>query len=65
MIVSAGRDSSSIMLTFVVYLMAMHPEVMIRLRQEILDKVGPTRMPNQSDIKYLTYLRAVINGACL
>lgn len=65
MIVSAGRDSSSVTLTFVVYLLAIHPKVMVRLRQEILDKVGLAGMPSQNDIKCLKYLRAVINGAYL
>ena len=62
MYVPAGRDTTASTLTFAVYLLAMHPQVMTRLRQEILDKVGPIRMPNENDIKDMRYLRAVING---
>lgn len=62
MFVLASRDTTASALTFVVYLLAMHPRVMTRLRQEILDKVGPIRMPNENDIKDMKYLRAVING---
>ena len=60
--VLASRDTTASTLTFAVYLLAMHPQVMTRLRQEILDKVGPIRMPNENDIKDMRYLRAVING---
>ena len=62
MFVLASRDTTASALTFVVYLLTMHPRVMTRLRQEILDKVGPIRMPNENDIKDMKYLRAVING---
>lgn len=40
----------------------MYPAVTARLREEILDKVGPTRRPTYDDIRDLKYLRAVING---
>ena len=65
MYVLASRDTSASTLTFTVYLLAMHPQVMARLRREILDKVGPVRMPNENDIKDMKYLRAVINGMYL
>ncbi len=35
---------------------------MERLRQEILDTVGPTSRPTFEDIRGMKYLRAVING---
>lgn len=44
--------------------MAMHPEVLSRLREEILEKVGPTRRPSYDDIREMKYLRAVLNGMC-
>jgi hypothetical protein len=43
----------------------MYPDILFRLRQEILDKVGPSRRPDYDDIKDMKYLRAVINGAHL
>ena len=58
----AGRDTTAYTLTFIVYLLAMHPHVTARLRREILEKVGPTEKPDPNDIKDMKYLRAVING---
>jgi cytochrome P450 len=49
-------------MTFIFYLLAMYPDVMARLREEILAKVGLTRRPDYDDIKDMKYLRAVING---
>ena len=40
----------------------MYPEIRLRVRKEILDKVGPLRRPDYDDIKDMKYLRAVING---
>ena len=45
-----------------VYFLSQHPEVLRRLREEILAKVGPERRPDYSDIREMKYLRAVING---
>lgn len=49
-------------LTFATYLLAMYPESTVRLRNEILEKVGPTRCPTYEDIREMKYLRAFING---
>ena len=62
MFLLASRDTTASTLTFIVYMFAMHPKVMTRLRQEILDKVGPIGTPNRNVIKDMKYLRAVING---
>jgi cytochrome P450 len=59
----AGRDTTAATLTFIVYCLAMYPTVLVKLREEILEKVGPTRRPEYDDIKDMKYLRAVINGA--
>ena len=42
--------------------MAEHPDIAIRLRQEVLDTVGPTDRPNYEHIKEMKYMRAFING---
>ncbi|KAJ2916358.1 hypothetical protein MD484_g4071, partial [Candolleomyces efflorescens] len=60
-IMIAGRDTTAATLTFVVYLLSQHPDVLQRLRAEILEKVGPSRRPNFEDLKDLKYLRAVLN----
>jgi hypothetical protein len=61
-IMIAGRDTTAATLTFLIYLLAMHPDVMKRLRDEILEQVGSTRRPDYDDIRDMKYLRAVING---
>jgi hypothetical protein len=61
-VIPAGRDSTAATLTFVAYFLAIHPKILLRVRQEILDKVGPSRRPDYDDIKDMKYLRAVING---
>ena len=49
-------------LTFAVYMIASHPAILARLREEILSKVGPSARPTYDDIRDMKYLRAVING---
>ena len=44
-------------------MLAEHPDVLRRLRDEILSKVGSNRRPTYEDIKDMRYLRAVINGS--
>lgn len=46
-------------------MLAEHPDVLERLRNEILTKVGPTRRPTYDDFREMKYLRAVINGGTL
>ncbi|KXN80905.1 Cytochrome P450 52A3-A [Leucoagaricus sp. SymC.cos] len=57
----AGRDTTASTLTFVIYMLAEHPAVMKRLRDEVLEKVGPNRRPEYDDLKDMKYLRAVLN----
>ncbi len=44
------------------YLLCLYPHVFEKLRAEVMEKVGPTQMPNFDDIRTMKYLRAVING---
>ncbi|KAG1834831.1 cytochrome P450 [Suillus variegatus] len=60
-ILLAGRDTTASTLTSAIYLLAMHPEILSRLREEIISKVGSTRMPTHGDIKEMKYLHAVLN----
>lgn len=55
----AHQTTNSI--TFAVYMLAEHPEVCKRLRQEILEHVGDSQRPTFDDMKDMKYLRAVIN----
>lgn len=43
------------------YALCENPHILKKLRQEILDTVGPSRRPTFEDIKGMKYLRAVIN----
>ncbi|KDQ19556.1 hypothetical protein BOTBODRAFT_636486 [Botryobasidium botryosum FD-172 SS1] len=60
-ILIAGRDTTAATLTFATYALAMYPDVLGKLRQEILDTVGPQRRPTFDDVRQMKYLRAVIN----
>ncbi|KAF8996816.1 cytochrome P450 monooxygenase pc-3 [Cyathus striatus] len=57
----AGRDTTASLLTFSVYMMAEHPHLTQRLREEILSKVGPTNHPTYENIRELKYVRAFLN----
>ncbi|KAI0082443.1 cytochrome P450 monooxygenase pc-2 [Panus rudis PR-1116 ss-1] len=60
-ILIAGRDTTAGTLTYTIYLLSQHPDVLQRLRREILDTVGHTRRPTYDDVRTMKYLRAVIN----
>ncbi len=60
-ILIAGRDTTACTLTFAVYRLAEHPNILQRLREEILAVVGPSRRPSYDDIRNMKFLRAVIN----
>ena len=44
------------------YMLSQKPQVLKKLRQEILDHVGPSARPTYEDLRDLKYLRATING---
>ena len=48
-------------LTFAVYMLSEHPDVLTRLRTEVLQIVGQHGRPTYEDIKGMKFLRAVIN----
>ncbi|KIP10692.1 hypothetical protein PHLGIDRAFT_100824 [Phlebiopsis gigantea 11061_1 CR5-6] len=60
-IMIAGRDTTAGTLTMAVYFLSQHPDVLRRLREEILSKVGPERRPTYNDIREMKFLRAFIN----
>ncbi|KAJ7721839.1 cytochrome P450 [Mycena maculata] len=57
----AGRDTTASLLTFTIYMLAEHPNVLSKLRSENLRIVGPMRRPTHDDFRELKYLRAVLN----
>ena len=59
----AGRDTTAATLSWTFYELSHYPAVYAKLRQEILDTVGPTRTPTYDDLKQMKYLRQTINEA--
>jgi len=43
-------------------MLSQHPDVLSRLREEILKKLGSLRRPTYDDLRDMKYMRAVING---
>nr|BED42917.1 cytochrome P450 monooxygenase [Trametes versicolor] len=60
-ILLAGRDTTSCTLTFAVYALAEHPEVLKRLRAEVLSVVGPSQRPTYDNVREMKYMRAFTN----
>lgn len=60
-ILLAGRDTTASTLSWVFYEFARHPDVVSKLRTEILETVGKNRTPTYEDLKSMTYLKNVIN----
>ncbi|KIY71230.1 cytochrome P450, partial [Cylindrobasidium torrendii FP15055 ss-10] len=56
----AGRDTTASLLTFVMYCLIRHPEVMQRLQEEIASALGQ-KAPTREDLREMKYLRAVLN----
>ncbi|KAF9236404.1 cytochrome P450 [Melanogaster broomeanus] len=59
-IMIAGRDTTAATLTFAIYMLSQHSDVLARLREEILTKVGGRR-PTHDDLRDMKYMRAFIN----
>ncbi|KAJ5669468.1 hypothetical protein N7462_010538 [Penicillium macrosclerotiorum] len=60
----AGRDTTAGTLSFCLFEMARHPEVVAKLREEIrqrLDVGANAQKPTYNDLKEMKYLNAVIN----
>jgi cytochrome P450 len=57
----AGRDTTAGTLSWAIYELARAPRCVARLRQEILDVVGPDRTPTYDDLKGMKYLQNVVN----
>lgn len=47
------------------YMLSQKPQVLRKLRQEILDRVGLSVRPTHEDMRDMKYLRATINGTPL
>jgi cytochrome P450 len=53
----AGRDTTASALSWLFYELSSKPEMVERLRAEILSSVGPTNQPTYDDLKSMKYLQ--------
>jgi cytochrome P450 len=56
----ASRDTTSSLLTFVIYLLSTNPDTCRRLREEVLETFGHTGTPTYGHLKKMEYLHAVL-----
>ena len=59
-IFSAGHETTANLLSWTLYLLARHPDVLIRVRQE-LDGLLQGKIPDAEDLQQLVYTRAVLS----
>lgn len=57
----AGRDTTAGALSFTFKELSAQPEIVRKLRREILEKVGPSHPPTYEDLKNMPYLQHVMN----
>jgi cytochrome P450 len=53
----AGRDTTASTLSWTFYELAKQPQIVEKLRQEILDHVGPNSPPTYEHLKNMKYLQ--------
>jgi len=59
-IFTAGHETTANLLSWTLYLLARHPDVLAKLRQE-LDTFVQGKIPTAEDLQQLVYTRAVLN----
>jgi cytochrome P450 len=59
-IFSAGHETTANLLSWTLYLLARHPDILARVRQE-LDGLLQGRIPNAEDLQQLSYTRTVLS----
>lgn len=59
----AGRDTTAMTMSWLFYELSNHPEVVAKLREEILKHVGADRAPTYDDLKNMRYLQHTLNEA--
>jgi cytochrome P450 len=53
----AGRDTTASTLSWTFYELARHPQIVKKLREEIIEHVGLERPPTYSNLKNMKYLQ--------
>ncbi|OCH88052.1 cytochrome P450 monooxygenase CYP63 [Obba rivulosa] len=62
-VLMAARDTTAALLSFTTYFLSLHPEVMERLRQEVIEICGQAGRPTRESLTRMSYLNAVLNEA--
>ncbi|KAK4498135.1 hypothetical protein PRZ48_010791 [Zasmidium cellare] len=57
----AGRDTTAVTLSWLFYELSNHPQVVEKLRQEIIERVGLDRVPTYDDLKSMRYLQHTLS----
>lgn len=57
----AARDTTAATLSWALYELSLQPELVEKLRTEILDTVGPSKVPSYTDLKDMKFVQSVIN----
>jgi cytochrome P450 len=57
----AGRDTTAATLSWCFYELSHYPAVYTKLRNQVLNVVGPTREPTYDDLKNMKYLQNTLN----
>jgi cytochrome P450 len=57
----AGRDTTACTLAWSIYELSLQPQIVTKLRQEIINHIGLERAPTYQDLKEMKYLQHVIN----
>lgn len=57
----AGRDTTAGALSFTFQASAEHPDILRKLRQEILERLGGTKPPSYEDLNHMPYLQHCMN----
>jgi cytochrome P450 len=60
-ILLAGRDTTACTLSWTMYELSLQPDIVAKLRKEIVEKVGLERAPTYQDLKDMKYLQHILN----
>ena len=61
----AGRDTTASTLSWTFYELARHPEILAKLRDEIIQHVGLERAPTYQDLKSMKFLNVRLSSLAL
>ena len=54
---------TSTLLTYTVYMFTQHPEILARVREEVIETLGPDGTPTLEDIRKLKYRELLFQRA--